>query len=57
MTSEIDASTMRLLINLLIECLQEIPHDYSKPRGNIRYIISELTRASVGPVLVEREAA
>jgi hypothetical protein len=57
MTGEIDASTMRLLINLLVECLQEIPQDYPEPRGNIRYIISELTRASVGPVLVEREAA
>jgi hypothetical protein len=32
MTGEIDAETrMRLLINLLVECLQEIPQDYADP--------------------------
>jgi hypothetical protein len=57
MTGEIDAPTMRLILTLLNEALGDIPGDNYTARGNIRYIISELTRASVGPVLVEREAA
>lgn len=57
MTGEIDAPTMRALITLLFEAMEEIPKIHYTARGNIRYIISELTRAAVGPVVVERDAA